>query len=509
MSRPAINPCRLLLVGAALASVLVFAPLASAAPPANDAFAAAQGLGSTSGDMAATSNDATQEIGEPPHAGKAGGSSIWFRWTPDRTGRMTILTRQITFDTVLAVYTGTSVDALNEIASNDNFGTSQASRVSFPVVPGTDYFIAVDGVDGASGPFSLRWRQGPQNDDFVDASVLEGATGSVEGNLYGATPEPGEPLHNAGATAWYRWEAPDSGKFMFLLEGAPVATAYSGATVNALTSLGTGTVLTFQAVAGTQYSIAVESSWGDASGFGLSWGNVPANDGFADAQVLEGRGGTVLGTDAFAWSEPDERLEFGSNTVWYSWTAPRTESVRFEIDRETLTHDTVLSVWEGESLGALTRVRENDDFFGLASALSFRATADTTYHVRVSGYCCGEEGAFDLDWYPGAIISGNHRDNVINGTPGHDYINGAGGRDVIRGGGGNDVIEGSSNADRLYGEGGDDTVRGGSGSDLLNGGAGNDQLISRDGVRGNDTIDGGPGTDTVQRDRRDRVTRVP
>jgi RTX calcium-binding nonapeptide repeat (4 copies) len=504
MFNPPISARRLVLIGAALVSMLVLAPWASAtrgnaAPvadgqamaPSNDAFAAAHLLGGTEGDLAATSKDATKEVGEPAHAGTPGGASVWFRITPNRTGRMTVLTRQISFDTVLSVYTGASVDALTEIASNNDHGTSDASRVAFPVVPGTTYFIAVDGDDGGSGPFILRWRQGPQNDDFADASLLEGASGSVEGTVYGATSEPGEQIHDAGATAWYRWLAPEDGEFGFLLEGARVATVYSGASVGALTPLGSGWLVTFPAVAGTEYSVAVESNWNDSFRFELIWARTPANDDFAGAQVIAGRSGTVAGTDVLATMEPDEP-DFcgGDNTVWYTWTAPRSEDVRFEIDVDTLTHDTVLSVWAGASVDALRLVRQDDQFFGDASALSFIAAAGTTYHVRVSGFC-GNMGEFDLDWYPGAIILGTARNNIINGTAGRDYINGRDGRDVIRGGAGGD------------------TLIGGSGPDTLGGGSGNDLLISRDGVRGNDVVFGGPGRDTVERDRRDEVHQVP
>ena len=514
---------RLVLAMTALVSLVALAPWASAADraassalrearavaPANDTFGAAQILAGTSGDVASTNADATKEAGEPAHAGNAGGASVWFRLTPDRIGRVTVLTRQVTFDTLLAVYSGTDVASLTEVASNDDYGTSRASRVAFPVVPGTEYFIAVDGLDGVNGPFTLRWRQGPQNDDFADATPLEGLSGAVAGNLYGATSEPGEPLHGAGATAWYRWVAPDDGKFMLRVDGAPVATAYSGASVDSLTTLASGTVIVFDAAAATQYSFAVEGGWNDTSGFELRWGRVPLNDGFAGAQVLVGSTGTVLGTDAYATAEPDERVDYGSNTVWYSWTASSTGHVRFETRRETLSHDTVLSVWEGTSVDALSLVAQNDDFLSLASALSFEATAGTIYFVRVSGYWDGAMGEFDLDWYPGAIIFGTSSDNVINGTPGSDYIDGFTGRDVIRGGAGDDVINGSEGADRLFGQGGDDSVVGGSGRDLLSGGAGNDHLNSRDRVRGNDAIYGGPGRDTVRRDRWDLVHQVP
>ncbi|RZA12426.1 MAG: hypothetical protein EOP02_30290, partial [Proteobacteria bacterium] len=50
------------------------------------------------------------------------------------------------FDTLLAVYTGDSVDALTSKASNDNVSaTDLTSKVTVNVVAGTTYYIAVDG----------------------------------------------------------------------------------------------------------------------------------------------------------------------------------------------------------------------------------------------------------------------------------------------------------------------------------------------------------------------------
>jgi Ca2+-binding RTX toxin-like protein len=145
---------------------------------------------------------------------------------------------------------------------------------------------------------------------------------------------------------------------------------------------------------------------------------------------------------------------------------------------------------------ALTRVAQNDDFWGegtgsIESALSFRATEGTTYSIRVAAFCCGETGSATLRWFPGAIIRGGSGDNVINGTAGRDYITGGGGADTIHGRGGADIVVGGGGRDQLYGD------------------EGNDLLISRDFVRRNDVIYGGSGTDTARKDRGDRVFGVP
>ena len=91
----------------------------------------------------------------------AGGASIWFRWTAERDGTLTVWTTAQTFDTVLGVYSGASVGTLTELASNDDHGASTASRVTFPAVAGEEYRIAVDGVGGASGPVPSPLEAGP------------------------------------------------------------------------------------------------------------------------------------------------------------------------------------------------------------------------------------------------------------------------------------------------------------------------------------------------------------
>ena len=52
---------------------------------------------------------------------------MWFRWTAPVTGETTIETCGSDLDTLLAAYTGDAVNALTEVASNDdacNFGSS-------------------------------------------------------------------------------------------------------------------------------------------------------------------------------------------------------------------------------------------------------------------------------------------------------------------------------------------------------------------------------------------------
>ena len=114
---------------------------------------------------------ATKEAGEPNHAFNAGGKSVWWSWTAPKTGAVNIVTNgsygsfSSNFDTTLAVYTGSAVNALTLVASNDDFLSPQSS-VTFQAIAGTEYQIAVDGYNGASGFISLNIHQ-PGNNNFA------------------------------------------------------------------------------------------------------------------------------------------------------------------------------------------------------------------------------------------------------------------------------------------------------------------------------------------------------
>lgn len=118
-------------------------------------------LRSAAGIGGADNFTATVEAGEPLHAGKVGGRSMWITWRAPASGIATLRTTGSSFDTLLAVYTGTQVDRLVEVASDEDRGGFLASLVQFNAVAETDYQIVVDGFDGASGDLVLSWELEP------------------------------------------------------------------------------------------------------------------------------------------------------------------------------------------------------------------------------------------------------------------------------------------------------------------------------------------------------------
>ena len=121
--------------------------------PSNDNFAGAISL--TGNTVSATGSNlrATRQPGEPFHAGNRGGKSVWWSWSAKESGYATVSTaRSIStngfeLDTLLGIYTGPAVNALTEVASNDDDPGSDTltSKVTFRVTAGATYHIAVDG----------------------------------------------------------------------------------------------------------------------------------------------------------------------------------------------------------------------------------------------------------------------------------------------------------------------------------------------------------------------------
>jgi hypothetical protein len=113
------------------------------------------------GTISGSNLDATGEPGEPDHAGIAMPlNSIWCKWTAPANGSATFDTTGSSFDTTLAVYTGSAVNALTPVASNNDISTNDnQSRVTFDALQGVTYYVAVDGAGSAKGNYLLNWAQ--------------------------------------------------------------------------------------------------------------------------------------------------------------------------------------------------------------------------------------------------------------------------------------------------------------------------------------------------------------
>lgn len=166
--------------------------------PANNNLASASALSNTNtGSIRSSSILSTKEIGEPEHAGNAGGQSVWWKWTAPANGQLTLDTHDSNYDTLLAVYSGTVVNALSNLAANDNdgFGAGNSS-VLLQAQAGQEYQIAVDGANGDAGFVQLNWRL----DTAANANLSVSISGPAAITL--GTPQPYEiSVNNTGPQA--------------------------------------------------------------------------------------------------------------------------------------------------------------------------------------------------------------------------------------------------------------------------------------------------------------------
>jgi hypothetical protein len=102
---------------------------------------------------------ATREPGEPDHADKPGGKSVWYTWTAPVTGIATFVTRGSTFDTLLAIYSGTAVSNLTVVANDEDGGGFFTSGIRFNAFKDAQYHIAIDGFGGSEGDFVFGWSE--------------------------------------------------------------------------------------------------------------------------------------------------------------------------------------------------------------------------------------------------------------------------------------------------------------------------------------------------------------
>ncbi len=123
------------------------------------------------------------------------------------------------------------------------------------------------------------------------------------------------------------------------------------------------------------------------------------NDDFADAVALGGTSGRITATNVGATKEsgePNHAGNAGGRSVWWRWTAPANGQATFDTFGSNF--DTLLAVYTGGSLGALSLVAANDDAGGgLQSRVSFTAVAGVVYRIAVDGYG-GASGNITLNW---------------------------------------------------------------------------------------------------------------
>jgi hypothetical protein len=337
---------------------------------------------------------ATRESGEPKHAGKTGGKSVWLTWRAPASGIVTMTTAGSSFDTLLAVYTGTNLATLQSVASDDDRGGFLTSQVTFNAQVGTDYQIAIDGLNGACGDILLSWEMEITTDRIpVIVSMSDEQTVGMGENATFAVSVDQSPV----AFQWY-------------LNGQMLAgTQSNGITVTNVQPEDVG-LYYVRVLAGTReiYSqpsylqinrtddsvdrnavamdklsdlIGLPPTGGlTAKKTGLAKSSGPSR-GYSGTQIFNTYGGSTQSGEPMNCGTP------GGASAWFAYQAP--ESATLYINTDGSSFDTTLGVYvgNGNDFASLVCVAcdNNSGTNGKTSAVRFAATAGTTYYISVDG----------------------------------------------------------------------------------------------------------------------------
>ena len=407
--------------------------------PANNDFASAALLSTGEGSMALDLLRATPESGEPVLHSDYGRplGSLWYEWTAPSTDlvRFSVTsTSRATMDAYLDVYRGDRVAGLDHIVANRRLElvsvTAEGDRVLriiftdavFFAEAGDTYRVRV-AHGGPSVPLILRWRQGsrPTNDDFLNADVVSGAEGSVDGTNLGATLESGESFGRLAATTWYRWTAPEDGSWRFEIDTQHLlrVAAFTGTNVANLRLVSgfPANTASFTARSGGEFRIAVASRDAHVSGgsYGVSWEKVEwspdSGDHFAQAGTF------TLFPSSFSLGhhtvEPGEPEASGVRTRWWSWTAPSTGRFTWKLD--SIWTELTVAAFSGDALENLQLLGSTGPDV-TSREFSFPAVKGEQYWLSV-GWPAGDYGAFTSPSASGRLFRG--------ATPSNDEFEGA------------------------------------------------------------------------------------
>jgi hypothetical protein len=315
---------------------------------------------------------ATRQAGEPAHYATQVGHSVWWSWQASASAPVTISTTGSQFDTVLSVYTGSTLSTLALVAENDDpdAGTLQAS-VTFEAKAGTVYRIAVDGYNNQIGnvvlsvspaPVALAPPEITQNPKDKTRFIGGGGGGST----FTFT-----SLAIGTAPLTYQWQR----------NGINIP----GGTAN------TYTLTNCTSADAGLYQVVVSNAVGSVTTVPVvfTWIDLPFNDHFSDRILIPPGALSVRSSILGASKEPGEPNhggEVGGRSVWWKWIAPSNGPVEFHTVGSPF--DTLLAVYTGDAPDRLTLVAENNDMVLdqiYASRVVFNAVAGTEYQIAVDG----------------------------------------------------------------------------------------------------------------------------
>jgi len=281
--------------------------------PDNDSFSQPQVLSGPSVSVLGANVFASLQAGEPEILGNAGGHSLWYSWTAAASGTVQVSGYSYDFVPEVAVYTGTSLTALNTLAQSAGSALSGTSTdiseclCTISATAGTTYLIKIDGVTSDDiGEFTLtlvdsQWQTA--TGDSVTCSPAVGPDGTVyvgsnDNSMYAFGP--------GGAVKWSH-----AGQGIFDTSSAavgPDGTLYAGNS--------DGSVYAFNADGTVKWTYAVPGAAGSsATGTGISSSPALASDGTVYVHGTDGNLYALTSGGSLKWTAAVAGASYAAPTI--------------------------------------------------------------------------------------------------------------------------------------------------------------------------------------------------
>ncbi len=271
----------------------------------------------------------------------------------------------------------------------------------------------------------------PVNDNCAGATLL--SVGTTSGSTVSSTADGTVNCGTAnGPDVWYAFTPGCNGSFTFdtcaaatfdtqlsLHSGCP-GTASNILACNDDFCAGTRSSISADLVAGTRYLLRV-GGWGGSSGtFTLTVTqntfNPPPNDQCASAMPIT-PGAYSADTSCATNDGVNSCFASTAKDVWFSVT-PTCDGTYTADTCAAATFDTMLSVHTGCPGNAANQIACNDDYCNLRSSVTWAATANTTYLIRVAAFSGTDSGPFTLTLSGGGQQTNDACANAIAVGPG-------------------------------------------------------------------------------------------
>ena len=277
-------------------------------PPPNDAFANATVISGVSNTVSGTNVNATHEYGETnlPTFQPSGGVSVWWSFTPPDNGTLSVILRtNFAYPFFLAAYSGSAPSNLTLLGDSfrnigNQFLEQLLTNMSCDVQKNVPCHVSVDTIDGSStGAFTLsfQYTEAPANDAFAARIPIASTSAIITGSNIAASLEANEPVHSGnqpGRSVWWTWTPASNQPVVLTTSGSTFDTVldvYINSTLNTLSlvagndncytfggtngpSADPSSRVSFNALAGVPYQIAVSGATNDSGNVSLNFVNV-------------------------------------------------------------------------------------------------------------------------------------------------------------------------------------------------------------------------------------------